>query len=142
MECGSKMEYLVESSLTFKVESLCECQVFRQLFMVLGKSETGHVSECSSSSRGCQPGGHENLPSAGLWAPTVIQAGSRPQSKAVPAFQSTFCTGAANAEKDARLHQTTPISMTAEVSNTLSIIKSHHKIVFNKGFFIQPRSSD
>merc|ERR1712212_88297 len=32
-------------------------------------------------------------------------------------FQSTFCTGAANAEKDARLHQTTPISMTAEVSH-------------------------
>ena len=49
-ECGSKIMYLVVSSTANRVESLCEYQVFRQLFMAWGKSETGHVSECN---RGC-----------------------------------------------------------------------------------------
>ena len=81
--------------------------------MVSGKSETGHVSECS---------GHENLPSAGLWAPLAIHdpaPASRGSQRLSPHSRAP-CTGAASPEKDSRLHRTSQISMAAEVSNNFS----------------------
>ena len=61
--------------------------------MESGKSERQATFQSAAAGVVWQAGGHENLPSAGLGAPTVLQACSR-QSKAVPAFPSTFCTGA------------------------------------------------
>ena len=132
--------YLVESSHspTFRVEGdSILYQVFRQLFMISGKSETGHVSECS---------GHENLPSAGLWAPLAIHdpaPASRGSQRLSPHSRAP-CTGAVSPEKDSRLHRTSRISMAAEVSNTLSykMQSIEHKIALNEGFFIQPVLTD
>ena len=92
--------YLVESSTADRVDRFCEYQVFRQLFMAPGKSETGHVSECN---RGCLAATRTFRQPArvgsGGGGPIQLEAGSR-QSKAVAAFQSSpCCTGAATAVK-------------------------------------------